>query len=435
MKKRNLLLAVFAVSLVFLMVIIPSANAVTTKRLEIDSNQDGETDRVVTLIDYDDDGVFDETIEGDVVKEESTEGPTWSQEAGLVIEGVFSSFLDSLDGIFAFVVILILGIILAWILKFIAVKLLRNIRFDIAMERVGINRYLRSFKGSSGFVGFFIFWYVIAISLQFALGYLGISSAEIIIAPIAMYIQKILLAIVVFMVGLWVGSITGDYIVRGLRRLGVDRWLRPVDRQLKMKQFRILKITKIFIQLFVALVFLQIAVSIIDLPYISNLINTLILFLPNVVIGVAIAIVGIYLGEWVKGFVEKQVLDRSFPMKGVLGNGAKALIIFIAIVMALSQFGIETMILYIAFFVGTGSMLLGLAFILAYGLKDTSLNLGAYYQIVATAKEGDTVVINGQPRGTVKKITAYHTLINTPEGKTVGVPNAKMVDAEIEKNA
>ena len=116
------------------------------------------------------------------------------------------------------------------------VKILRNIRFDVVMERIGINRYLRTFKGSSGFIGFFIFWYLITLTLQIALQYLGIGAAEDIIGTVAIYIRKILIAIVIVMIGLWVGALAADFVVRSLRRLGLDKWLRPVDKQLHFKR-------------------------------------------------------------------------------------------------------------------------------------------------------------------------------------------------------
>ena len=154
----NILFLVIVISFLA-MVAFPVANALTTLRVEIDDDGDGNTDRIETWIDYDDDGTIDERIQGEIIKEETIDKPSWSQETGDVIEDISSSFLDRIDGIVVFIAIILSGVLVAWVVKIVTVKLLRRVRFDFAMERVGINRFLRSFKGASGFVGFFVFWY------------------------------------------------------------------------------------------------------------------------------------------------------------------------------------------------------------------------------------------------------------------------------------
>ncbi|HEQ79106.1 MAG TPA: mechanosensitive ion channel [Euryarchaeota archaeon] len=421
------------VAMLLLTCALPMVEALTTKRVEIDTTGDGNPDKVQTWIDWNDDGIIDEIIDGEIIKEETVDEPSWVNNAGEVVQDIAGNFVERIDGVILFTLIILMGLLVAWVLKFVAVKLLRRLKFDIAMERVGVNRYFKTFNGSSGFVGFFLFWYLIAVVLQIALEFLGIGSAEHIIATIAIYIQKILIAIVIFMIGLWVGALAGDWVVRGLRRLGVDRFLRPVDKQLHVKHFRMLRVVSFIIQLFVALIFLQIAVSIIGMPYISTLLNSAILFFPNLVIGVAVVVIGIYLAEWVKAGIIKGLEHRNFPLKDVLANGAKIFILYVAFVMALTQFGVETLILNIAFFVGVGAAMLALSVILIFGLKDTALNIGAYYQVNGTAESGDIVYINGERRGKVVRVGAYHTYIENDQGRRLAIPNSKITMAEIEK--
>ena len=123
---------------------------------------------------------------------------------------------------------------------------------------------------------------------------------------------------------------------------------------------------------FIRLITLMVAFDALGLPAVSDVLRQLLMWLPNLVVALlALVIGGIAanaLGNVVRGAAAEGDLDRP----ELLGKVAKAAVWVFAIVVAINQIGVATMLVNILFMAATGAV--GLALGLAFGLggRDTA---------------------------------------------------------------
>jgi len=102
------------------------------------------------------------------------------------------------------IIILILGFIIAWLLKLVVRYLLNLIKFDVLSYRIGFSSALdkASIKRTpTEVVGLVIYWCALFLFFSIALGTLNIYAIDNLIASILAYIPQFVIAIFVFLLG------------------------------------------------------------------------------------------------------------------------------------------------------------------------------------------------------------------------------------------
>lgn len=122
---------------------------------------------------------------------------------------------------------------------------------------------------------------------------------------------------------------------------------------------------------FVFLIFVQAAAITLGVAPLTGIINSVILFIPNIVVAVAILVAGAWAARLVSGIVETNVAKMNLGRPKVLASLAKYGIFGFAMIAAISQLGIAVQLVNILF---TGLVAsLALAFGLAFGLGGQSV--------------------------------------------------------------
>ncbi len=112
------------------------------------------------------------------------------------------SFLPRL--VFAFIV-LIVGWLLAKLIRHIIIKFLRLVRMDDAAEHIGVDSFL--LQGGVRYtavtlVAEIIYWFLIFCIMLFALKLLGMAEAGTVFLQVIYYVPKVLIAMVILLFGL-----------------------------------------------------------------------------------------------------------------------------------------------------------------------------------------------------------------------------------------
>jgi small-conductance mechanosensitive channel len=161
--------------------------------------------------------------------------------------------------------------------------------------------------------------------------------------------------------------------------------------------------------------------------------------LNNVIAAVVILLIGFIIGKLAGRFIQKALheaeLDKILKKAGAKVTFEKALsqiteyfIYFITIIFALNQLGITTVVLYI---IALAAMVI-LVISAFLGLKDFIPNFIAGLVIYRRdlIKEGKKVSINGVS-GKVHKLSLLDTIIKTPKGDIIHIPNSVVVKSKI----
>ncbi|PIP67614.1 MAG: hypothetical protein CO035_04340 [Candidatus Omnitrophica bacterium CG_4_9_14_0_2_um_filter_42_8] len=124
-----------------------------------------------------------------------------------------ATFLPTLIGI---IVILIVGWIIAAVLKNIVIKLLKAIQFDTASEKSGLADVLR--KGGikntlSELMGGLIYWVVMLLVFMAAMNALGMTVVAGLLDKVILYIPNVIAAIFIISLGIFFASVIGSIVM------------------------------------------------------------------------------------------------------------------------------------------------------------------------------------------------------------------------------
>jgi len=172
-----------------------------------------------------------------------------------------------------------------------------------------------------------------------------------------------------FLVILIIGAIVASLVKRGvaylLRKVGFERVADRVERRMRI-QMDSTNILSRIAYWFVFLIFLVSAIDALGLPAVSNLLNTVIGYLPNVFVAILVLLLGTLVAILVADLVRGATAARNIGEPNLLANIAFYAIMGFAVLIALEQLQIAPALINILFTATIGAV--ALAFALAFGL-------------------------------------------------------------------
>ncbi|GAA2204946.1 hypothetical protein GCM10009850_006250 [Nonomuraea monospora] len=126
----------------------------------------------------------------------------------------------------AFLVILLIGWIVAKALEKIVDKVLERVGFDRAVERSGVRRWLeRSKYDASSLLAKIVFYAILLVTLQIAFNVFGPNPVSALLAGVVGWLPKALVAIVIIVVAGAVAKAVKDIVAGMLGGLSYGHWL------------------------------------------------------------------------------------------------------------------------------------------------------------------------------------------------------------------
>ena len=189
-----------------------------------------------------------------------------------------------------------------------------------------------------------------------------------------MYIPSLINALLILLVGWVIAKIIQWVILRLSHAMGIDNLAKKsgVHRFLEKRGVKngfsciLSRICFWAIMLIVLVNFF----NHLGLELVSDLLNQLLLFIPNVLISCVLIIIGFYLAEFVSSLVFSSIEESNFENPDLIGKLVFYSIAFFTVAIALTQMGIgETIITNIvSIFFGT----IGLALAISFGIGGKS---------------------------------------------------------------
>ena len=182
------------------------------------------------------------------------------------------------------------------------------------------------------------------------------------------FIPSLLGALLIFFMGLIVAVALGKIAEKFITLLHVDQLIEKIKLSEKFKDAGIqIKVSKFFgglVKWFLILVFLMAATDILKLTQVSVFLNSVILYIPNIVIATIILSVAFLLGNFVFHAVRSSTRVAGVVSAAFLATVAKWAIIVFGLLAALIQLGIATSLVNTIFMglIAAISLAFGLAF-------------------------------------------------------------------------
>ncbi len=189
-------------------------------------------------------------------------------------------------------------------------------------------------------------------------------------ATVVLFLPKLLLALVVFLLGLFVAGILRGAVVRIINVLKINELIEKLEIKAAFMRAGIkLDIAEFFgwlVRWFVIILVLIAAADVLEWTQVTEFLNEVIAYLPNVMIAVIILLVGFILGTFVYSVVQSAVEAAKMHNAQFLAGLSKWSIVVFSFMAALVQLGIAQSLIQVLF---TGFVaMLALAGGLAFGL-------------------------------------------------------------------
>lgn len=195
------------------------------------------------------------------------------------------------------------------------------------------------------------------------------------------FLPSLIGAMIILIAGWYVSALLARLLEKGMRaigfenaseRAGVNDFLRR-SGSMWSTSMTVAEIVKWFLRL----ICLQAAANLLAMPQLTILLNSIVLFIPNLVLTVVIIVVGMMIAKFVGGVVRGSLSEMGFTNAELLARLTCLAITAFVIVAAIDQLGIARTIITTMFsgVVFAISLALGLAF--GLGGKETAAKIAA----------------------------------------------------------
>jgi hypothetical protein len=191
-------------------------------------------------------------------------------------------------------------------------------------------------------------------------------------------------ALIIIIIGWLIASAVARLVREVLSRAGADRVFAEHGGNVYGSRAKNIKPSVVAAELvkwLIRLVFLVAAANVLGMPQVSQLLNDVLLWIPNLIVAAVILLVAPLLARFVRGLIEVGAGQMGFTNAPLLGRIAEIAIIAFAVVIAINQIGIAANLVNTLFIGVVGA--LALAFGLAFGLggRDVAAELTrSWYQ-------------------------------------------------------
>ena len=189
------------------------------------------------------------------------------------------------------------------------------------------------------------------------------------LAALLLLIPALIGAIILLVIGWFLADLVARVVGTLLKRIGFETVAQRTGvtgfiTMTGAKDASASLIVAELVKWFIRLIFIELAAEALHLSAITSLINSIILFIPNLIVALVVVMIGFLVATFVANLIRGGAAEMGFQNPNLLAGVAKAAVMVMTVIIALSQIGIAATLvnsLFIAF-VGAIALALGLAF-------------------------------------------------------------------------
>ena len=248
------------------------------------------------------------------------------------------------------------------------------------------------------------------------------------------FLPRLFGAIVVLVIGLFIGRAIAAVVTRALRMVGFDRIAdrAEIDDFLRNAGVRMdpAAVMGELAKWFVYLIFFQVAASTLGVPELTAILNQIVGFIPRIVVALAILLVGALAANFLAGLVRGSLGSARVGNANLLASVVRWGVVAFATVAALSQLQIAPEIVNTLWTALIGGLGLGLALAFGLGARDAAASVATGQMIKGDIQPGMQIGVDGA-QGTVEQVGALYTTVRTATGE-IKIPNAELARTTIQ---
>lgn len=177
-----------------------------------------------------------------------------------------------------------------------------------------------------------------------------------------------------------------------------------------------------------SLVVLFAALSLLGLQFLSESLNQAVLFLPKVLAAGALVLAGVVLGGIVRERLDRTAHQMDFAVP--LGRVAQVAVVSVFAITAAAQVALSTAILMVIVGILLAGAVATLALAFGLGGREVARELSAGRFLQNAYSEGQVITV-ADVRGEIVAMETATTVLRTPDGDTVRVPNNLLLNSVV----
>ncbi|OQB14679.1 MAG: hypothetical protein BWY16_00156 [Candidatus Omnitrophica bacterium ADurb.Bin205] len=198
--------------------------------------------------------------------------------------------------------------------------------------------------------------------------------ARTVLAQIGQFLVNILLVIVILIIGWLISKLIKVVVTKGLRAIKLDELSDRIELETMLEKggigYSLSELVGLVCYWLAILVTFMVAINAVGLTIAADLLNRVVLYVPNVIAAVFILILGMFAATILKNIVVTAANNSGVSQGKLLGKIAEVVIIAFAVFVGLEQLKIGIRITQLTISIALGSIGLGLAIAFGLGCKD-----------------------------------------------------------------
>jgi hypothetical protein len=250
-------------------------------------------------------------------------------------------------------------------------------------------------------------------------------------------LPSVIAALILLGIGFGAGRAVGWAVEKIAVKMNADKyWANTgIGRSISRAGWSFGRLISVASRWFVYLFFISAAVNALQFQQLSEALNAVWLWIPNVIAFIVVLVLGAIITDFVGDWIQKELPQRGIAGGKTIGIASRGLLYAIVLAIAITQLRIGELILNTvisALVWGIAAALaIGVGVGLAYGLREAipSLIRGTT-QVEPVLKPGQKVRFNGHA-GTIQQAGAFNIILKNEEGHMIVIPTKELAEKEI----
>jgi hypothetical protein len=198
--------------------------------------------------------------------------------------------------------------------------------------------------------------------------------AKMILDQIGQFIINILLVLVILVIGWLVAKLIKSLVTRVLRAIKLDELSDRIELESLLAKggikYSLSELLGVVVYWLAILVTFMVAVNSVGLTVAADLLNRVVLYIPNIIAAIFILILGMFVATLLKNIIQTIATNAGLAEEKLLGKIVEILVMVFVIVMALEQLNIGAKTLQLILGIVLGALGLGVALAFGLGCKE-----------------------------------------------------------------
>ncbi|MFT8321855.1 MAG: mechanosensitive ion channel [Bacillus sp. (in: firmicutes)] len=278
---------------------------------------------------------------------------------------MLSSILGAVPNILKAAIILLFAWVIATGLKFIIKKTGTTLKAHEKLQKWKLIEGNQQQPNLIDKVANIVFYFVLLLFLPAVLGALNLQGVSEpftnMLHNILAFLPKLLAAALIILVGWFIAKIVRTIVTSFLQSIGTENLVNRVGLTKLFENTSVSSIIGNIVFIFIMIPTVISALDKLDIEGISdpaiNMLNDILTMIPNIAVAIALLLVGIWLGKWVKqiivsllvklgldSYVRKMGISPTASISNIIGSIAQILVVFLLAVQALNLIGLQFLV-------------------------------------------------------------------------------------------